>query len=498
MGKVKSTVFKGFFDSLEEVEKDLIVEFFKKIEQRCLISKSEKKKIMTDFENSIIYYRNKGFELKNILELLDPINLGGFYARPTLLWFPLDDSAKIYPMSLEHDNMPLFRLSAYLVEDVVPELLQMALTFTIKRFPSFATTLKKGIFWHYLDTTKRRFVVSEENDVPCQPLRVSRSGSQAFRVIYYKNRISVEFFHVLTDGIGGMVFLKALIAEYIRLTGVKIEETGDLWNINDVPNAKETRNEFARVPHSQNISGLINKRVLQMNGKLTKMKPNQVIHFKLVASKLKAKAQEYNTTVTIYMLSLLFLAIQAATDSLSGEVSVQVPVNMRKFYPSNTLRNFAMYCGIKFDIENIDDVDSLVKAIKEQLDEKANKEKMSEMVTSANKLVRSLRLIPLFIKLPIAKRLYGLLGDQAFTSTLSNLGVVKLPDEYNKHVLSMDFVLGTAPTNRAITGLVTFNNVTTFSVSKMTKDPTFEEKLYELFIKEGLEVEVEGSGVYEY
>ena len=498
MAKEKNVEFIDFIESLDETEKALIDAFFHKINQRCMISKSEKKKIVLDFESTIVYYHKNGFKLEEIIKLIDPINLGGFYARPTLLWFPLDDSAKIYPMSLEHDNMPLFRLSAYLVEDVVPELLQMALTFTIKRFPSFATTLKKGIFWHYLDTTKRRFTIHEENDVPCQPLRVGKSGSQAFRVIYYKNRISIEFFHVLTDGSGGMVFLKSLIAEYIRLTGVSIEEQGDIWNINDTPIAKETRNEFATIPHSQSTSGLINKRVLQMNGKLTNMKPNQIIHYKFDASKLKEVAHKYNTTVTIYMLALVFMAIKSSTDSLSGDVSVQVPVNMRKFYPSCTLRNFAMYCSVKFDIEEINDISSLISAIKEQIDEKASKDKMSEMITSANKLVSSLRLVPLFIKLPIAKKLYGFLGDQAFTSTLSNLGVVKMPDEYYKHILSMDFVLGTCPNNRAITGVVTFNNVTTFSVSKMTKDPTFEETMYELFTKDGLEVELEGSKIYEY
>lgn len=495
--KINNVEFFEILNNLSEEENALLESFFEKFNQHCLISKNEKNKMRLDFEKAILYYFKNGYSLNQIVKLLDPIYLGGFYARPSLLWFPLDDSAKIYPMSLEHDNMALFRLSAYLFEDVVPEILQMALTFTIKRFPSFATTLKKGFFWHYLDTTKRRFTISEECDVPCQPLRVGRSGSQSFRVIYYKNRISIEFFHVLTDGIGGMEFLKSLLAEYVRLLGVNISNLGEVIDINDIPNAKEIRNEFARVLHSQNSSGLINKRVLQMNGKLTKMKPNQVIHFKLNSLKFKASAQKHNTTVTIYTLALIFMAIKAATDSLSGEVSVQVPVNMRKYYPSTTLRNFAMYCGIKIDLEDIETLSGLIENIKEQLEEKVSKEKMSEMVTSANKLVRSLRLIPLFIKLPIAKKLYGFLGDQAFTSTLSNLGVVNMPDEYRKYILSMDFVLGTAPNNRAISGLVTYNNVTTLSVSKMTKDPMFEEKLYELLISEGLEVEVEGSKIYE-
>ena len=39
----------------------------------------------------------------------------------------------------------------------------------------------------------------------------------AFRVICYKNRVAIEFFHALTDGAGGMVFLKSLMAEYTKL-----------------------------------------------------------------------------------------------------------------------------------------------------------------------------------------------------------------------------------------------------------------------------------------
>lgn len=497
MKKKQVNSFIEFKGSLSETDIELLNSFYNGFYQRCLVSKSDIKKIMIDFENAILYYASKGFSLEKALKLLDPSNLGGFYARPSLLWFPLDDSAKIYPMSLEHDRMPVFRLSAYMASDVVPELLQMALTFTIKRYPSFATTLKKGVFWHYLDTTKRRFVVQEEVDVACRPLKIGRSGSQSFRVIYYKNRISVEFFHVLTDGAGGMEFLKSLLSEYIRLLGADIKDLGSIWNVNDTPEIEETTNEFARVKHSESTSGLINKHVLQMNGKLTRIKPNQIIHFKMNSLVLKEIAKKYNTTVTVYLLAVMFLAIKSATDSLEGDVSVQVPVNMRKFYSSKTVRNFAMYCSIKLNIKDIKQIEDLAAEINSQLIEKANKEKMSEMVTSTNKLVRSIRLIPLFIKLPIAKKLYGFLGDQAFTSTLSNLGVIDMPKEYEKYILSMDFVLGTAPNNRAICGLVTYNNISTLSISKMTKDPTFEEKFYELLLSEGLEVEVEGSDVYE-
>ena len=38
-----------------------------------------------------------------------------------------------------------------------------------------------------------------------------------FRVSYYKNRINLEVFHVLTDGMGGINFLRELTYQYLRL-----------------------------------------------------------------------------------------------------------------------------------------------------------------------------------------------------------------------------------------------------------------------------------------
>ena len=69
--------------------------------------------------------------------------------------------------------------------------------------------------------------------------------------------------------------------------------------------------------------------------------------------------------------------------------------------------------------------------------------------------------------------------------------------EISKHIESMDFILGTAITNRAGCSVVTFDNITTFSIAKMTVDPSFEEKMYDLLQADGVEVIVEGSENYE-
>lgn len=489
--------FSKYIKTLTEEQKTLLKDFFISFDEHCLLNKNTKEKLKEDFEKAILYYHKQGIDLENALSYLDVKNLGGFYARPPVLWFPLDDAAKIYPLSMAHDRMAMFRLSVYLKEDVVPEILQMALNFTIKRFPTFATTLKKGFFWHYLDTTKRRFKVEEECDIPSQPIKVSRSGSQSFRVKYYKNRISIEFFHVLTDGTGGMSFLTSLTAEYLKLLGVDLPKSDLVLDVNDEPSKEEYENAFKSVPDASSASGFIDRMATQMDGRLSNIRPCKIIHFKMDSNDLKMASKKYNATVTSYLLALMFIAGKSATDKLSGDISIQVPVNMRKFYPSKTLRNFSMYCGVRLEIDKITSIEDIISEITKQLDEKASKEEMSKMVTSAKKMTSMLKYIPLSIKAPIAKIVYGFLGDKIFSNTLSNLGVVKLPEELSSKIESMDFILGTAITNRAGCSVVTINNITTFSISKMTVDPTFEEKLYELLENDNINVTVEGSGLYE-
>ncbi len=493
----KVSAFESYRQSLGSEDAEALTAFFTDYQQHNYLRGSEKALMRKDFEHAILQYRAMGVPLADALERLGIENLGSFYARPPLRWFPLDDAAKIYPLSIEHGRMSVFRLSVYLKEAVIPEMLQMALTFTIKRFPSFATTVKKGFFWHYLDTSKRRYSIEPEVSIPCRPLGIARSGSQSFRITYYQNRISAEFFHVLTDGYGGTVFLKTLTAEYLRLLGVSCGKDSTTLDVNDAPTPSEFTNEFTSVPKTQKASGFVDKSAVQMSGKLSRQRPCRVLHFNMQADMLKKVAARYDATITSYLLALLFRAGKDATDEIEGTLNIQVPVNMRKFYPSNTLRNFSMYCGIKLPIQQIGDTQSVIGEISSQLTQKASQGAMSEMVTAAVRLVSALRYIPLTVKAPIAKLVHGILSDRVFSNTLSNLGVVSLPPELAEQVLRMDFVLGTPVTNRASCGLITFDNVATLSITKATADSSFEEKLFDLLLADDVTLTVEGSALYE-
>lgn len=52
---------------------------------------------------------------------------------------------------------------------------------------------------------------------PCRFIRQNKNRNYLFRVTYYKSRINLEVFHVLTDGMGGINFLRELTYQYLRL-----------------------------------------------------------------------------------------------------------------------------------------------------------------------------------------------------------------------------------------------------------------------------------------
>ena len=373
---------------------------------RIDLPRAQKRALISDFRRAAEVLVSRGLSPAEAAARLGHERLGDFYLSAPDYWYPLDDAAKIYPMSMTDGWMSVFRLSAYLDAPVEPSLLQLALDITMPRFPFFATRIKRGVFWHYIDGVKRRFTVQPETELPCAPMNVAAGDSQSFRVLYYGRRVSVEFFHILTDGTGGLAFLTALL------------------------------------------------------------------------------------------LAFMTEAAHAASDESRGDISIQVPVNMRKFCPSKTLRNLSMYCSVRTPWAEAGEAERLLPDITRQLSERASETAMRGMLASTAEMVRLLGRVPLAVKRPAARIAYGFLGERAFTSTLSNLGAAKLPPEVEAHVEKLDFVLGTGERARAACAMVTLKGLALLSVTKLTDDKTFETRLLSLLEGAGVPVKLSGSMPY--
>ena len=81
-------------------------------------------------------------------------------------WKKLDNAAKIFPSIAHAEDPEIFRLSCDLREEVDPDALTRALENALEEFPAFTDTIRRGVFWYYLERTGIRPVVEEEHTHP--------------------------------------------------------------------------------------------------------------------------------------------------------------------------------------------------------------------------------------------------------------------------------------------------------------------------------------------
>ncbi len=433
--------------------------------------------------------------LDEAMARLSPEQLGRFYQDERTDWYPLDHAAKIYPLSMSLKRMTVFRLSCYLKRSVDPALMQMALSYTMRRFPYFATTIKCGFFWHYIDGTVRRYAVRQERKRPCAVMDLGQVTSPSLRVVYWENRVSVEFFHILTDGTGAGVFLRTLVKTYLRLLGESVPDGPDALDITQPPDPGEWRDSFVLGDRAQGAHGFAAKPALQMRGMVAYEKPDRVLHYNLSTQALLDQAHEKGVTLTTLVLGYLMLACRDACPRRAGrrKIQIQLPVNMRRFYDTNTLRNFSLYCMIALRPKEATTLDEVLPLIAQQVAAGSQKEALDETMKLSRRLVKCLRFVPLVLKRPIAYFIYGALSDGVFTTTFSNLGAIHTSPEMAEHIDKFDFVLGAPIQSRACCSLCSFGDKAVLTVTKNTQLTLFEDALYRHLVAGSLVPEMEGT-----
>ena len=242
--------------------------------------------------------------------------------------------------------------------------------------------------------------------------------------------------------------------------------------------------------NNNNYFGYIDKLAIQLDDKFTKNRPCQIIHFKFDSEKLKMVAKKYNTTVTSYLLSLMFVASKFCVTNNKGYLTITIPVNVRKFFSSETLRNFSLFCKIDFKIDDISDVSSIVDNVTFKLKQKSNIDSMNYMINSTNFVVKFWNFVPLIMKRTGAKNVYNFSSSYISSNILSNLGEIHLEDSISKYVEGFDCSMNNTMKSPFTCSVVTVKNVTTFTITKFVKNKKFEEKMYELFCDDEFRVTV--------
>ena len=417
--------------------------------------------------------------------------------RDNKKWYKLDNAALMYPLVARGESISIFRVSALLRDPVDPVELQYAVNDIAARFPTICGSVKNGFFWPFIDRPTIPITVKPQTKVPGRPMKVDSRRSQ-IRVNYIGNQISVEFFHSATDGTGGIIFLNSLLRRYFQRLGYKIDCT-NCFDYRDIPSLEEIRDNFAAVTVKKNPPPCPKPlKSKKLNGTLQRGGKYVTVRGVMSASQLKSVAKQHNATVTEYLGAVQLMALNrlaAVTNSPENPpIRVLIPVNLRRIYDMETIRNFSSYIFYQYNGQN--DIDEVIDDIRKQTEEQMTDDYFRGMVSFNYNNGNSplLKIVPLAVKRFVLGCIVSGRGDGVVNcSTLSNLGIVKAPKQFDDLVLRYDFMLGKPAKKTNNFAVATYNDTCVISMTSPFVERDCEMYFFRKLAEAGIDIAVESD-----
>ena len=121
-------------------------------------------------------------------------------------------------------------------------------------------------------------------------------------------------------------------------------------------------------------------------------------------------------------------------------IEIDVPVNLRKYFKSQTARNF--FSVIKLKYKGSNNLEDIIKYVDRNLKDELKKDNLFKTMNKYANFEHDflIRLIPLFIKNFILKIIMRYIKS---TSTVTNLGIIKVDDLIKDYIDSFEVYVST-------------------------------------------------------
>ena len=415
-------------------------------------------------------------------------------------WDKLDNTAHLFPSIAGESMTNVFRISVTLKEEIKREFLQKALDMVLPKFDGFNVRLRTGVFWYYFEENgKKAPRVTEENMFPCRFIRQNKNRSYLFRVTYYKTRINLEVFHVLTDGMGAINFLRELTYQYLRLVHPELaKQTGDNLSV-DTSLSRE--DSFVRNYKRSRPSGFIREKAYLIHEDRLPAGEFGVMHGRMPVTQLKKVAHDYGASLNEYFVAVFVWSVyQELLHGMPGKrlIRVAVPVNLRPYFDSDTTKNFFVMVSAEFcPRKESYTFEEVLALIKESLHSQINKEHLEDLFSYSvsNQRNKFLRPVPLFIK-KIAMRVVYTKSAVANTTTITNIGNIKIDELYQSHVDGFSAFIAMSKGQDIKGTICSYQDTLVFTFSSILSEPLVQKAFFRKIAADGVDVEIETNGVY--
>jgi hypothetical protein len=412
-------------------------------------------------------------------------------------WLTLDNAARIYPANLSNWSPDVYRLSVTLEAPVRVSALKLALEAVFPRFPYFQVHLQRGLFWYYLQRDDDIPELLPLNAVPVSVMPGPTGSAHLLQVRAGGNTIAVDFSHVLTDGMGAMCFLGTLVTQYLRDRGIRITCWKPFFNPREPSSPAESEDAYCRY-FDRNIPG---PKSLSPAYHLPDPPRScyRVITGRMPVSDMLVLARNHGVSLTEYLVAVYMHSLAQVRTNDTGEKSgrgilrIEVPVDMRRFYPSETMRNFSLYVSPEIDLRlGTYSFDALVKRVHHSMILQVDKKELSRQVSRNMRaqLNPFIRIMPLFLKDLLLVFVREWLGERLYSGVLTNLGRIDVPEEIIPHIRGFGLMLGPNPGMKSSCAIQSYMNELSINFGSVIESRETERLFFSHLVGEGVPVSV--------
>lgn len=352
-------------------------------------------------------------------------------------WRKLDNAALAFPLVTGKNDTRVFRFYCQLKETVDGEVLQQALDQTMKKYPLFQAVLRKGLFWFYLERRDIHATVKQEKRPPCSSLYIPDKKSLLFQVSYHNNRMNFEVFHGLTDGTGAMNFLEELVQNYLILAHPETE-LPRVEHEEEITPGDQEEDSFSQY-YSSEIPRNKEKKpaAVKLKGEKLVHSDMDITEVILNVKEALAKARSYGVSITILLTAMLLCSIQEEIprNRQKKPVTLMIPVNLRNYFPSQSMGNFFGWIEVGYVFEEDTSFEEVLASVKQQFQKQLQKDRIAMNMNGYVRIEKNpfVRAVPLEIK-KFFLMAGANLGSRSITAVYSNIGIIRLPEEYKEYI----------------------------------------------------------------
>lgn len=372
--------------------------------------------------------------------------------KKILPWQKLDNAATIFPLMSGKHSQNNFRMQVTLSSPVDKYALERAINAVLPRFEQYDVTLKGGFIWYRFERAAEPVKVGDVEDWGMSPLPLFKKGGRTFRFNVQGKDIYADFFHAMGDGAGTGEFLKAVVFEYLKEIGCPVQAEDKVITPSTPVDPGESEDAFHKyykpLPLKElEVKSMQGSKAFHIEGTRWEDHGTQCVQYTLPSHEVLALCHSIGCTVTEYLGAAFAMAVYdgmiRGKRKKTRAIQLFMPINLRRFFPSATLKNFSLFSRVKIPTSTPPTMEGCIKIIHECLKRDTDKALLQKKIctTVRAEVLGVMQIIPRALKRLCLNFVNLFFGKGKKTATFSNVGIVKLPESMRPYVENIHYSL---------------------------------------------------------